>query len=328
MKKFALVFSTSYDHHADRIALHPSGNVVFVRLNLDVPADWSLSFRNGEVLVNYAGGVIGGEEIESVFVRRIPNQDSFRNAIPDVVAEYAEFITQQQFYLFSDCLAVLDSTTRFVNPLASSSRLGKAVQARLAAEVGLVCPMTYMGTSPDTARQFFDAVAAAGRDACTKPIVNSKVTIDGEAHTQFTTRITTEMLASLDTLSYCPTILQEYIPKAYEVRATVVGSEIFAARIDSQLAGGGTATDWRRYNIPKTPHQSIKLPSHIENQLLELQSRLGLFYSAFDLVCTPDGEFVFLETNPYGQWLWIEDLTGLPISKAISGLLTGAANRC
>jgi hypothetical protein len=31
--------------------------------------------------------------------------------------------------------------------------------------------------------------------------------------------------------------------------------------------------------------------------------------------------YVFLETNPFGQWLWIEDLTGLPITKAIAGYL-------
>jgi glutathione synthase/RimK-type ligase-like ATP-grasp enzyme len=59
----------------------------------------------------------------------------------------------------------------------------------------------------------------------------------------------------------------------------------------------------------------------VEDQILTLQRRLGLIYSAFDLVRTPQGEYVFLETNPFGQWLWIEDLTGLPISKAIADFL-------
>jgi hypothetical protein len=30
---------------------------------------------------------------------------------------------------------------------------------------------------------------------------------------------------------------------------------------------------------------------------------------------------VFLECNPNGQWLWIEDATGLEISKAIAAAL-------
>jgi hypothetical protein len=37
----------------------------------------------------------------------------------------------------------------------------------------------------------------------------------------------------------------------------------------------------------------------------------------------PDDELVFLELNPAGQYLWIEQLTGLPISEAICDYLVG-----
>jgi glutathione synthase/RimK-type ligase-like ATP-grasp enzyme len=50
--------------------------------------------------------------------------------------------------------------------------------------------------------------------------------------------------------------------------------------------------------------------------------RLGLCYGAIDMVLTPDGRYVFLEINPNGQYLWIENLTGLHISDAICALLT------
>jgi hypothetical protein len=43
--------------------------------------------------------------------------------------------------------------------------------------------------------------------------------------------------------------------------------------------------------------------------------------TSFDIVRSRDGDYVFLETNPYGQWLWIEDLTGLPITSAIADAL-------
>ena len=106
------------------------------------------------------------------------------------------------------------------------------------------------------------------------------------------------------------------------MRATVIGDKIFAAKIDSQKAGGGTAIDWRRYNIPITPHSEIKLPNDVCDRIINLHKRIGLIYSAFDFVVTTDGDYVFLETNPYGQWLWIEDLTGLKISKAIVDFLS------
>jgi glutathione synthase/RimK-type ligase-like ATP-grasp enzyme len=52
---------------------------------------------------------------------------------------------------------------------------------------------------------------------------------------------------------------------------------------------------------------------------------LGLVYAAIDLRLTPDGDHVFLEVNPAGQWLFIEQATGQPISEAIAGVLAGWA---
>jgi len=50
---------------------------------------------------------------------------------------------------------------------------------------------------------------------------------------------------------------------------------------------------------------------------VELVARLGLRFGAIDIIVTPDDRYVFLEINPNGQWLWIEEETGLPIRDAI-----------
>jgi len=39
-----------------------------------------------------------------------------------------------------------------------------------------------------------------------------------------------------------------------------------------------------------------------------------------------EGEHVFFECNPNGQWLWIEELTGAQIGKAIAELLLSACS--
>lgn len=36
-----------------------------------------------------------------------------------------------------------------------------------------------------------------------------------------------------------------------------------------------------------------------------------------------DGRYIFLELNPNGQWAWIEELTGLPISDTLIDLMFG-----
>ncbi len=50
--------------------------------------------------------------------------------------------------------------------------------------------------------------------------------------------------------------------------------------------------------------------------------RSGLVFGAFDLVLDHSGEIWFLEVNPQGQWLWVEDLTGMPITSAVADWLS------
>ena len=48
---------------------------------------------------------------------------------------------------------------------------------------------------------------------------------------------------------------------------------------------------------------------------------LGLVYGAIDLIVTPSGEYVFLEINPAGQFLWAESAAGLPLLDALATML-------
>ena len=48
---------------------------------------------------------------------------------------------------------------------------------------------------------------------------------------------------------------------------------------------------------------------------------LGLRYGAADLILSTEGEYVFLEVNPGGQFLFVEIQAGVPISDAIADAL-------
>lgn len=43
----------------------------------------------------------------------------------------------------------------------------------------------------------------------------------------------------------------------------------------------------------------------------------NLMFGAFDFIVTPRNEWVFLEVNPNGQWLWLERSLNLNISQKI-----------
>lgn len=48
---------------------------------------------------------------------------------------------------------------------------------------------------------------------------------------------------------------------------------------------------------------------------------MGLNFGCFDFIVTPSLEYVFLECNPNGQWLWVELATEQRISEAIAEFL-------
>ena len=45
---------------------------------------------------------------------------------------------------------------------------------------------------------------------------------------------------------------------------------------------------------------------------------LQLSFGAIDLIVQPDGQYVFLEVNPVGEWGMLEKDLDLPISRAIA----------
>lgn len=61
----------------------------------------------------------------------------------------------------------------------------------------------------------------------------------------------------------------------------------------------------------------MALPKFIIDKLLDLTSKFRMVYSAIDLIEMANGEFIFLEINPVGEWVWLEQELGLNISEKI-----------
>jgi glutathione synthase/RimK-type ligase-like ATP-grasp enzyme len=121
-------------------------------------------------------------------------------------------------------------------------------------------------------------------------------------------------------LARCPIYTQQYVEKRFEHRAMVIGDQVLNCRMDTQ-ASERTRIDFRRYDFAAVRHEPCALPSDIEAKLLAFMSAAELRYGAIDLIETPDGDFVFLEVNPSGQWEWISHFAGLDIPSAVARLL-------
>lgn len=194
----------------------------------------------------------------------------------------------------------------------------KPTQLRVAAGIGLKVPRTLITNDPDAARAFADSIDGA---IVLKPFSPVRGTAHGDVVAVYTSRLTAEDLPNSD-IATTAHLFQEWVPKAHEVRLTAVGGRIFAAEIH---AGSDSAyTDWRS-DYESHTYAVCQPPRRVETGVLRMLDRLGLPYGAFDFVVILDGEWWFLEVNPHGQYAFVEQATGLPITGAICDYLEGDA---
>ncbi|HXW26703.1 MAG TPA: hypothetical protein VEK73_18310 [Xanthobacteraceae bacterium] len=114
-----------------------------------------------------------------------------------------------------------------------------------------------------------------------------------------------------------PVIFQRHVAAVADLRVTIIGEEIFAAAVNVRDLTYDVDV---RLNIVQN-YVAHDLPDEVADKLRALMRRLGLVYGAIDLRLTADGRYVFLEINPAGQFLYVEQSTGQPITAALAARL-------
>lgn len=200
----------------------------------------------------------------------------------------------------------------------------KQIQLQVARELGLETPRTLITNDPNAVRTFAQSCESG---IVTKMLSSFAVYEDGLEKVVFTSPVSPDDLADLEGLKFCPMTFQEQVPKALELRTTVVGDRVFTASIDSQ-ASAAAQYDWRKDGVALLRDwKRFELPDEVEQRLLRVMDYFRLNYGAIDFILTPDGRYVFLEINPVGEFFWLEKWPGLPISSAIADVLLGRVFR-
>jgi glutathione synthase/RimK-type ligase-like ATP-grasp enzyme len=254
------------------------------------------------------------EDVWSIWYRR---PRDFSEAAADLDDDTKKFVIGEAQHTSRGLFA--NYTGLWVNdPMRTLLANYKLHQLAVARDVGFHIPDTLITTDPASARAFYEE---HGGQLVHKTQSTPIFKIDDEYRVTYTTPIQPRHVPLLDMVANCPGLLQKRIPKSFEVRVTVFGDRFFSLRIDSQV-DERTRDDWRRHQDPKAiPYTAWDLPEDVRSRCTELMSRLGLAYGAFDFIVSPEGEYVFLEVNPHGQWAWVEEFTGLPLAEALVDLL-------
>ena len=247
----------------------------------------------------------------------------FRRPVAPILPEGVN--AADRLWASAECSALLRSLSVFLGssfslnpPVEAARSASKPYQQTVAGNVGLTVPRTLYTNEPHRIRQLLTALR--GR-MIYKPFtqLGTWKLDDGRAAILYTTLLTSENLPPDEILQATPGIYQELVPKAYELRVTVIGDHVFPVKIPSQGIRNAEL-DWRR-NPRELRMERVEIAADLERALLRLMRQMGLLFGCIDMIVTPEGEHVFLEVNEMGQFLFVEDLAGLPLLDAFCEML-------
>jgi hypothetical protein len=210
---------------------------------------------------------------------------------------------------------VLNPDVTWVNPIASVSVAEhKLYQLQIARQLGFRVPRTLVSRDPLELQRFANANKFG---TICKPIFHGMFVDEASAYSVYTRRVTPKSFDA-DSVKICPVLLQEEIVRSADVRATFIGPQCFVA----DIKGDSSLVDWRDPDLPVS-YSASSLNHDVQRMCKEMLARLDLKYGAFDFVRTPEGDLVFLEVNPTGEWAWLEDRLGFPMRDAFIQLFYG-----
>lgn len=294
MKK-VLIITNVNDCTVDYIINKYSGVVKFYRYNVD-------DFQNYEIVVNEYGWVlsnsswtISDKDIFSIYYRkpRMPDLTCYEN--------------KYHLMIHKDIISIINGIadsfpgTVLTPPNILRKTENKIYQILTAQKLGMKIPMSFLGNVNEKLIEFLT------QKSIIKPISVGKINF-GKTVEIYQTSL---FHGCDENISLTPIYLQKYVEKQYEVRLTIIGNIFYPIKIETI-----DKIDWRK-DYQNHTYSIIECPSDIKEKCKKLMIEYGLSFGAFDFIVTPKNEWIFLEINPNGQWLWLEKALNLNISKNI-----------
>lgn len=327
-KKIIAILTQTVDPHVEPVAeVLRRHDAQMIRFDLqDFPTNIQLAAKiapeyswQGSLL--YDGQSIALEDIQSVWCRRLKKyQASPESYTPPERA----FLNLENYRGFLGVLQ--DMSLLGIGPFWVSRRDKiqaaefKPAQLRAAQALGLRVPRTLITNDPVAVRDFFDQCQG---QIIAKTVAKGVLDPDGQYMAGqerfiFTNAVASEDLEDLAGVSACAHLFQERIAKVMDLRVVVIGQQVFTVGIHAHSEQA--ALDWRR-SYGDLRYSVETLSDEIKQKLFRFVRLFGLQYSSMDLILSSEGEYIWLEANPNGQFLWLAAPTGLPMAEAMANLL-------
>lgn len=250
------------------------------------------------------------EEIRSIWNRN-PSTYRFDDQLTD---QQQEFCYREAKLGFGGVLAALD--VLWANhPNRCADAIFKPYQWKIASECGLAVADTTITNDVASARRF---VGDTPGETITKALGPTGITENGQVKVAYTRRLTDVDLADLAGVTATATTVQRFVPKAFEVRLTVIGQQAFPVAIHADTEDA--RTDWRA-DPNALRYEMVPVPDTVAEAVSAYMKRTNLAYAGFDFAVTPDKEWIMFEANSGPQFGWLEAATGAPMVAAMATML-------
>ena len=275
------------------------------RISAEHFVQWAVTPESELGLLRKGDGTeINVAEVDLIWWRRIYANQDLDEEVED---------SKQLSLINNDCRGALNGILsacfngKWVSdPLATERACDKVYQLSVARQTGFRIPETLITQSIEEVTTFCQRLD--GR-VIVKPVV-------GVAGPLLFTQYIGDP-KRLDPRSYrvCPAVYQEYIPGTRHIRLNCFGDRSYAASIET------SDLDWRpNLNVPI---KSWPVPNSLHRQVRTVLDRLGLEMGIVDIKETPEGEFVWLEVNPQGQFLFLQPLADMQLDELFADYLLG-----
>lgn len=301
-------------------------------LNGEGSVAFSLSRSNTSVSIKSGTSLIDPSVVKVVWYRRWAHRNSHREQdffTANCKSHGTANVTSLARHIDKE-LSTLDevifgyfSTARWLSH-PTSSKLNKLRVLQMAAVCGLDIPATIVATDRDRLLEFI----RAHEKAITKPLGESLMyECGGESYASYTIPIDEADIEELPSSTF-PMLLQEHLPKRYDIRVFYLDGRFYGMAIFSQTRAQ-TSVDFRRYTYER-PVRNVPYDLHEDTaeSLRKLMRLLNLQTGSIDLVKTTQGRTVFLEVNAVGQFGMVSAPCNYHLEREIAKALVRRWQNC
>lgn len=307
MKRTAkvLIISNTSDATSDYLIdkLNHTG-IQFFRIDTDlIDASVKISINQEYGCILFKDELLYSSEIKKIIIRRpTPIKISLKDEAHSV------HIQNETTTAIEGVFSFVDIKNWINHPSANVRASNKPFQLICAKRLGLKVPKWIVSSIEPDLIKFYKKYP---KGTIVKPLHSGIINRFSSESTNIFTNELTSVTCLKDSI-LPPLIIQEKVEKGVDVRITVVGKEMIAVSLQTK----NPHIDIRYNNMKSVVYKKIQIPQMIKNKIRDFMDLFSLNFGAFDFIVDKNGEWIFIELNPNGQWAWMDP----EVDNAISDL--------